>query len=195
MTHRILPLSITVVFCGLVFACEAKQAAPSPEPAKVEAADKAKADAPKAKAGAPGADAPKPTVVAQAPNTPATPAAAPQKAEPEKTYKVRIVPGEAKAGAEASSIVEVTPLLGYKMNKEFPSKLRMSQTEGVTAPKSEYTKADAEITEQILRFKVAFTAAETGKINLNGSADFSVCNEKACKLIRDERLAWEVAVR
>jgi len=184
MTHRTLPLAMLVLFFGLALGCEAKQAAPSPEPPKVETAPQAKADAPSAKA-----EAAKGTVVAQAP------AAAAKKAEPEKTYKVRIVPGEAVAGAEASSIIEVTPLLGYKMNKEFPSKLKMSETDGVTVPKSEYTKADAEITEQILRFKVAFTVAKTGKVNLNGSADFSVCNEKACKLIRDEKLAWEVATR
>ena len=131
----------------------------------------------------------------KAPSVPAPTAAPVKKAEPTKTYKVRIVPGDAKAGAEAKSIIEVTPLPGYKMNKEFPSKLRIGKSEGVSTPKSEYSKGDAEVTEKILRFKVAFTAAKAGKINLNGSADFSVCNESACKLIRDEKLAWEVAVR
>jgi hypothetical protein len=71
----------------------------------------------------------------------------------------------------------------------------MDKAAGVDTPKTEYSKSDAEVTEEVLRFKVAFTAIKAGKVNLNGSADFSVCNESACKLIRDEKLAWEVAVR
>lgn len=190
MNHYAFRLVALAALFGLTVACDAKQAAPKPD---APAAKSAEATPKAAQAKTPTV---KPTVVAQAAPTPA-PAAAAKKpaAEPEKTYKVRIVPGDAKAGAEAKSIVEVTPLPGYKMNKEFPSKLRMGSAEGVTTPKSEYSKADAEVTEQILRFKVAFTAAKAGKVNLNGSADFSVCNESACKLIRDEKLAWEVAVR
>ncbi len=201
MNHYAFRLFTLAAVCGLTMACDAKQAAPKPTvPAAKADAPTPKADAPAPKVDAPAvkadAPAPKPIVVAQAPAAPAVPAAAPAKApEPEKTYKVRIVPGEAKAGVETKSIIEVTPLPGYKMNKEFPSKLRMGKAEGVSTPKTEYGRADAEVTEKILRFKVAFTAAEAGKVNLNGSADFSVCNENACKLIRDEKLAWEVAVR
>lgn len=113
----------------------------------------------------------------------------------DQTYTVRILPGEAKAGQAATSVVEVTPNPGYKMNLEFPARLKLQVPPGVTAAKSELKRDDADLTEKALRFNVAFTPAEAGKVSLTGSADFSVCNDTTCKLIRDEKLAWEVSVQ
>ncbi len=114
---------------------------------------------------------------------------------PDLNYTVRIIPGEAKAGALATSIVEVTPSKGYKMNLEFPSRLTLEPVAGVKPAKEKLGKEDAEVTEKALRFKVAYTPASAGKLNMTGSTDFSVCNETTCQLIRDEKLAWEVDVK
>ncbi|MCA9559149.1 MAG: hypothetical protein KC583_11385 [Myxococcales bacterium] len=124
---------------------------------------------------------------------PAAPKAAPSAAN--DAYTVRIVPGEAKAGAPAQSVIEVTPGPGYKVNLEFPVKLTFTPPEGVAAEKKSFGKGDAEITEKALRFNVPFTPAAVGTVSLSGTADFSVCNDNTCKLIRDEKLAWEVAVK
>lgn len=122
-------------------------------------------------------------------------APAPAPATANDAYTVRIVPGDAKAGAPATSVIEVTPGPGYKVNLDFPAKLTFSPPEGVTAEKKAFDKGDAELTEKALRFNVPFTAAAAGTISLSGTADFSVCNDNTCKLIRDEKLAWEVAVK
>lgn len=124
---------------------------------------------------------------------PAAPAPAPAAAN--DAYTVRIVPGDAKAGAQATSVIEVTPGPGYKVNLEFPAKLTFTPPAGVTAEKKDFAKGDAEITEKALRFNVPFTATAAGTVSLSGTADFSVCNDNTCKLIRDEKLAWEVAVK
>ncbi len=121
-----------------------------------------------------------------------TPAPAPAAAQ---TYKIKITPGDAEAGKQATSVIEVTPMPGYKMNKDFPSKLAVAPADGVTLAKTAFENDDAQLTEEALRFEVPFTAAAAGKLDLAGSADFSVCNENACKLIRDEKLAWQIAVR
>ena len=133
---------------------------------------------------------------AAAPTTNTAPAAAAETPPPTtQNYTVRIVPGEAKAGAQATSVIEVTPAKGYKMNLEFPSRLSLEPTAGVKPAKEQLGKDDAEVTEKALRFKVAFTPASAGKLSMAGSADFSVCNDSTCKLIRDEKLAWVVNVK
>ncbi len=135
-----------------------------------------------------------------APEKKAEPAkAAPeQKTEPAKAaqnFNIKIIPGEAKAGEAATSVVEITPALGYKINLEFPSRMKLAAAEGVTHAKDQLAKDDAEITEAALRFKVGFTAAKPGQVDLSGACDFSVCDESTCKLIRDEKVAWQVAVK
>ncbi len=110
-------------------------------------------------------------------------------------YTVRIVPGEATAGQPATSVIEVSPAPGFKINQEFPAKLKLSKTEGVAPVKTELGLDDAEISDKSLRFSVRFTPANAGKVALAGAADFSVCNDTTCKLIRDEQLSWEVQVK
>lgn len=160
-----------------------------------------KAEADPAKPAAKPAEA-KPTEKAQQAAKPAAkpaeakPAEAKAEAKPEeKNYLVKVIPGEATAGQPATTIVQVTPTPGYKMNLEFPSKMKLTANDKVTAPKLEFSGPDAEITEQALKFKVAYTANAAGKVDLAGAADFSVCNENACKLIRGEEVAWAVNVK
>ena len=118
--------------------------------------------------------------------------AAPAAAQP---YTVRIVPGDASAGKGATSVIEVSPAAGYHMNKEFPARLRVTPPTGVTVAKPDLSKEDAELNETMLRFSVAFNAAAAGKVTLAGLGDFSVCNDTTCKLIRDEKLSWDVDVK
>ena len=110
-------------------------------------------------------------------------------------YRIRIVSSEATAGAPTSTRIEITPLDGYKMNKDFPSRLRVDVTDKATTPKTDFQQGDAEITEERLGFKVGLTPKAAGAINMTGTTDFSVCNESTCKLYRGEKLAWELAVK
>lgn len=112
-----------------------------------------------------------------------------------KNYVVKITPGDAQAGQPAKSVIEVTPTAGYKMNLDFPSRLALDTPTGATLGKTELGQGDVEITEAALRFTVDYTPDEAGKLDLAGAADFSVCNENACKLVRDEKVAWQVAVK
>lgn len=119
----------------------------------------------------------------------------PAEAKEAALYAVKILPGDVQAGQEGTSVIEVTPTPGYKVNLEFPTRLKLNPVEGITHAKAELGKGDAEISEKVLRFNVAFTPAEAGKYALEGIADFSVCNERTCRLIRGEKLSWEVAVK
>lgn len=142
------------------------------------------------KPDAPASQAAAPTTQAAA--TPAVSAAAiPQKAP----YTIHIAAGEAAVGKPATSVIEVRPATGFHINKEFPARLRVSPTAGVTLAKADLSKEDAELTDELLRFSVPFNASGVGKVSLAGLGDFSVCNDSTCKLIRDEKLSWDVDVK
>ena len=171
-------LTVLMTSCLAMMACNSE---PKPAPEAKPTAPEAKATPAKAKAETAKAD------VKAAPES---------KATVDAQYTVRIIPGAAAAGAAATSVVEVKPTPGYKMNTEFPVQIKgLSAPDGVTLPKQTLASADAELSEKVLRFTVPFTAAKAGQIDLAGLADFSVCNERACKLIRDEKVAWQVTVK
>lgn len=120
---------------------------------------------------------------------------APESAAEPASFVVRVLPAEAKAGTETTAVVEVMPNPGFKMNVDFPARLRITEPGDANPAKAELTKDDAELSEKALKFKVAYTANKAGKATLAGLADFSVCNETACRLIRGEKVAWSVDVQ
>jgi hypothetical protein len=148
---------------------------------------------PAAREGGLTGPAPTPAATTQAAPAPA-PAPKPVEAAPQP-YMVRIVPGSGAAGQAVNSVIEVSPAAGFHINQEFPVKLKLLKTDGVDMAKKELGKEDAEINEKALRFTVRFTPKAPGKVALTGTADFSVCNDTTCKLIRDEQLSWEVDVK
>ena len=170
-----LPVLFCLVACVLLMACGQKSAETTAIP------EKSAVEAPKTKAKAPA-----PTAVAQPKPKPEAAAA---------TYTIRVVPGAAKAGVEVTSLIEISPLPGYKMNKDFPSRLKVAPHEGVTLTKPVLGKADADLSEAMLRFKVPFVVSAAGSADMSGTADFSVCNESSCKLYRGEQISWKVAVQ
>ena len=108
---------------------------------------------------------------------------------------MRVIPGEATAGQPGESVIEITPKAGYKMNLDFPSRLKLTEHAGLTPAKDTLAKDDAEVTEKAIKFKVSHTCDKAGDYSISGLTDFSVCNEKSCKLIRGEKVAWTVNVK
>ncbi len=113
----------------------------------------------------------------------------------DRPYKIRVVPGEAAEGKAAMSVIEITPTAGYKMNQDFPSRLRIDVNQSAVVSKNDLRGPDVKVSEEKLRFDVAFTPKKNGSLPMSGVADFSVCNENTCKLYRGERVVWDVAVR
>lgn len=139
-----------------------------------------------------------PKIEAKAP--PAATAATAQKktAAPsfaEAPYKIRFVTKPATKGEESATTIEITPLAGYKMNKDFPTSLKVNASPSAATPKLDYATGDAEITEERVGFRVGYTPNKAGALAMTGTTNFSVCNERTCKLFRGEKLAWEVSVK
>lgn len=111
-------------------------------------------------------------------------------------------PADAKAGAEATAKITVTPGSGYHVNTEFPIKLTLEAPAGVTLAKSEFkaggmdkAKGDADVLEeQQLLIGVKLTAAKSGSYTINGTFKFAVCDKDSC-LPKKETIAILVAAK
>ncbi len=154
------------------------------QPSSAPSTPAATGDAPAAKTA--------PSVASAQAKAAPTPAAAPAA---EANFELRVIPGAATAGQPGESVVEITPKPGFKMNLDFPARLKLTEHPGLKPAKAQLGTDDADLTEKALKFKVTHTCDAAGSFKVDGLADFSVCNDKACKLIRGEKVAWTVDVK
>ena len=95
---------------------------------------------------------------------------------------------EGKAGAEATANVKVAPATGYHVATDFPIKLTLDPTPGVTLPKTELTaggrnkdQGDASaLSEKGLAFAVKATAEKAGSYSITGTLKFGICEKDSC---------------
>ncbi|MBA2544045.1 MAG: hypothetical protein H0V17_30660 [Deltaproteobacteria bacterium] len=112
--------------------------------------------------------------------------------------------GDAKAGGEAVIKVTVNPGELYKVNTEFPTKLTLENTQGVTIAKAELkagghdkAKGDADVFEEKqLVFAVKLTPAAAGNYTVNGTFKFAVCDKAGSTcLAKKEPIAIQLAAK
>jgi hypothetical protein len=109
-------------------------------------------------------------------------------------------PADAKAGTEIIAKIMVTPGKGYHVNTEFPIKLTLDATTGVTLAKAKFEAGghdkalgDAEaLDDNQLTIAVKLTPAASGRYTINGSFKFAVCDKDTC-LAKKETIAISVA--
>ncbi|HEU0036844.1 MAG TPA: hypothetical protein VFQ53_39815 [Kofleriaceae bacterium] len=180
-------------------------------PASQEAANHAATERP-TKVAVPGSEtAAKGPETAGTPGTVATPGApTPTSGDsrfrltPEEgTVKIELA-GDAKAGAETTAKVIITPGAKYKVNTEFPTKLTLETPANVKLAKAELTagghdkaKGDADVfDEHQLAFAVKLTPAQSGSYTINGSFKFAVCDKAGSTcLAKKEPIAIQVAAK
>ncbi len=113
-------------------------------------------------------------------------------------------PTDAKAGAETYAKIIVTPGDKYKVNTEFPTKITLESTTGVTLAKAELkagghdkAKGDADqFEEKGLAFLVKFTPSASGSYTINGSFKFAVCDKAGNQcLAKKEPIAIQLAAK
>jgi len=118
--------------------------------------------------------------------------------------KLSIDSPEARAGGEATIKVTITPSEAYKVNTEFPTKLTLENTQGVTIAKAELkagghdkAKGDADVfDEHSLVFAVKVTPTAAGNYTLNGVFKFAVCDKAGSTcLAKKEPIAIQLAAK
>lgn len=169
--------------------------------------DNGSGDPPRDVVNVPGSDVPPVTGIGMGkgrggPEGAQTAGSDPQKLVPEEGKLAIVSPSDAKAGAETIAKITVTPAAGYHVNTEFPTKLTLDATAGVTLAKAEFkaggmdkSKGDADVfEEQSLELGIKLTAAKSGSYTINGTFKFAVCDKDSCRP-KKEAIAIQVAAK
>ena len=103
------------------------------------------------------------------------------------TYDVVKTDAKGPVGTPIKASVTVKSKQGWHLNKEAPFTLRLTPATGVETPKAKLARADlAESTDSVARFEVPFTVAETGRKTVEAEAGFVLCQDEACRPVREK---------
>jgi DsbC/DsbD-like thiol-disulfide interchange protein len=112
----------------------------------------------------------------------------------EKTYEIQKTAPRATVGVPALASVTVLGKNGWHVNEEAPVSVNVKAEPGVDLPKPKLVRADlAQASKQSVRFDIPFSAATPGKKTLTAETRFVMCQEQACKPVK-ETVAVEIDV-
>src|SRR5882672_8089989 len=101
-------------------------------------------------------------------------------------YEITKSDANVAMGQKATTSVTIATKHGWHVNGEAPITLLLTAPTGITLPKAKLVRADlAASTQESARFDVAFEAAEPGAKVINGEARFVICQETACKPVKE----------
>jgi DsbC/DsbD-like thiol-disulfide interchange protein len=104
----------------------------------------------------------------------------------EKLYEIRKTDAKVAVGGKATASVTIATKNGWHVNGEAPITLSLTPPPGITLPKTKLARADlAASTQESARFDVAFEAAEPGSKVIAAEARFVICQETACKPVKE----------
>lgn len=112
--------------------------------------------------------------------------AAPTVRAEEKLYEIKKTEPKVAVGGKATTTVTIATKNGWHMNAEAPITLSLTPPTGITLPKAKLSRSDlAASTQESARFDVPFEAAEAGAKVINAEARFVICQESACKPVKE----------
>lgn len=114
-----------------------------------------------------------------------------------KQFTIAVTTPAAKAGSKAEMKVVIKAATGYKWNMEYPAAFKVATVPaGVKLDKAEFETAAFQAKEKgpEATLAIPFEAVSPGTASLEGTANFSVCNDDACLVYRNEKVAWVVQV-
>src|SRR5215468_1587319 len=110
-------------------------------------------------------------------------------------YEIKKTEPKVAVGATATASLTITAKAGWHVNAEAPITVALTAPAGVTLPKPKLTRADlAQSTQESARFDIPVSATEVGKKMINAEARFVLCQQQACKPVKETlALAFDVA--
>jgi hypothetical protein len=109
-------------------------------------------------------------------------------------YEIKKTEPRVAVGATATASLTITAKAGWHVNDEAPITVALIAPAGVTVPKAKLTRADlAQSSKETARFDIPVSATEPGKKTINAEARFVLCQEQACKPVK-ETLALAVEI-
>jgi hypothetical protein len=115
-------------------------------------------------------------------------------ARADSLYEIAKTEPKMLVGATATASLTIKAKGGWHVNAEAPITVALTPPAGVTLQKVKLTRADlVASTVDSARFEFPVAAKETGKQTIGAEARFVICQEQACKPVK-ESLAFAVEV-
>ena len=115
-------------------------------------------------------------------------------ARAESLYEFSKTEPKIAVGATATASLTIKAKGGWHMNAEAPITVALTPPAGVTLQKAKLTRADlAASSVDSARFEFPVAAKDIGKQTIAAEARFVICQEQACKPVK-ETLAFAVEV-
>jgi hypothetical protein len=110
-------------------------------------------------------------------------------------YEIKKTEPKVAVGATATATLTITAKAGWHVNGEAPISVALTAPAGVTLQKLKLTRSDlAQSTPEAARFDIPVSATEAGKKTINAEARFVLCQEQACKPVKETlALALDIA--
>jgi hypothetical protein len=108
-------------------------------------------------------------------------------------YRIEASDVTVKAGSEGTIEITIKAKKGFKVNKDYPHKVKFDAApDGLELVSKKLKKKDGAFEgKQAFRFKGKVRALTAGKKTVTGVVKTSVCNESQC-LIKKEKIAFTV---
>ena len=101
-------------------------------------------------------------------------------------YEIKKTEPKVAVGATATASLTITPRPAGTSTREAPITVALTPPAGVTVQKAKLTRADlAQSTQESARFDIPVSATEAGKKTINAEARFVLCQEQACKPVKE----------
>jgi hypothetical protein len=112
----------------------------------------------------------------------------------ESLYEITKVEPKVAVGTTGTASLTIKVKGGWHVNDEAPISLALTPPPGVTVKKAKLTRADlAASSKESARFDIPVSATEAGKKTIGAEAHFVLCEEQACKPVKETvTLAIEV---
>jgi hypothetical protein len=109
-------------------------------------------------------------------------------------YEITQSTPKVAVGATATASLTIKAKSGWHVNGEAPINLALTPPAGLSVKKAKLTRVDlAATTIDSARFDIPISATEAGKQSIAAEARFVICQEQACKPVK-ETLALAVEV-
>ena len=107
-------------------------------------------------------------------------------ARAEALYEVTKTEPKLAVGATATATLTMKAKGGWHLNAEAPITVALTAPSGVSVPKPKLSRADlAASSAESARFDIKVSASEAGKKSIAAEARFVICQEAACKPIKE----------
>ncbi|HET6284683.1 MAG TPA: hypothetical protein VFH73_27245 [Polyangia bacterium] len=101
-------------------------------------------------------------------------------------YELQKTEPKVAVGAKSSATVTIAAKNGWHLNAEAPFSVSLVAPTGLTLSKTKLGRSDlAKSTQDAAQFEIAFEAIEAGIKVVTGEARFVLCQEAACKPVKE----------